>query len=244
MALFPRRVGKGKHIWISAILVPQVRKETPVAKAQPRLLGKTIGLLLGGSILFLFLLFGAGIYFFFDYVKDWRIQRASQTAPIEIADHGLSHEEVGELKQRVEEFLNGHGQGLTPNTLKISADELTALVGLPFPHDPASRIRFEIDDDGLFIRGSLSLADWGYSGRYLNARLWVFIDKVSGRFRFKLADIKGHEDVWISGKSLRALRVENLTGYAYGHPQLAPILQRTDQIELQDHAIVFIPRDV
>ncbi len=213
-------------------------------KTRSRLLGQTIGLVLGGSLIFLFLLAGAGIYVFFDYVKDWRIQRASQTAPVEIADHGLSHEEVGKLKQRVEEFLNGDRLDSTPNPLKISAEELTALVGPPLPHDPASRIRFEIDDDGLFIRGSLSLADWGYSGRYLNARLWVFIDKVSGRFRFKLADIKGHEDVWISGKSLRALQVENLTGYAYGHPQLSPILLHTDHIELQDHAIVFIPQDV
>ena len=206
------------------------------------LLGKTIGFLLGCSVIFVFLLLGAGVYFFLEYVTDWRVERASQTAPVEIADHGLSSDEVRSLKLRIEDFINQPTQREQPTPLKLSADELTALVVPALPQDKSSRFRFEMEDEGLFIRGSIALAGWGYEGRYLNARLWIFIQKIGGRFRFKLADIKGHEDVWISGKALRALRLENLTGYAYRHPQLSPILQKAAHIELQDRAIIFSPK--
>ena len=211
-------------------------------KTRGRLLGKTIGFLLGCSVLFVFLLLGTGIYFFLEYVEDWRIKRASQTAQVEIADHGLSNDELRSLKLRVEDFINEPIQRKTPASLKLSGDELTALVAPSFLQDKSSKIRFQFEDEGLFMRGSIALAEWGYEGRYLNGRLWVFIQKVGGRFRFKLAEIKGHEDVWISGKSLRALRLENLTGYAYRHPQLSPILQKTDHIELQDQAIILFPK--
>jgi len=213
-----------------------------VTKTRCMFLGKTIGFLLGCSVLAVFLLLGTGIYFFFEYVVDWRIQRASQTTPVKIADPSLSSDEVRSLKLRVEGFIKERTQAKKPTPLKLSADELTALVVSSFPQDTSSRIRFEFEDEGLFIRGSIDLTEWGYDGRYLNGHLWVFIEKVSGRFRFRLADIKGHEDVWISGKSLRALRLENLSGYAYRHPQLSPILQKTDYIELQDQAIILFPK--
>ena len=216
--------------------------ETSVTKTRGTILGKSIGFLLGLSVLFVFLLLGVGAYFFSEYVTDWRIQRATQATSIEIVGHGLSSHEVESLGKRIDEFLNQNNLAENSNPLRLSANELTALVTEPLPRDVSSRIRFEFEDGGLFLRGSIDLAEWGYEGRYLNGRLWVSIDKIGGRYRFSLADLKGNQGVWISAKSLRAIGLQNLTGYAYRHPQLSPILQKTDRIELQDQVLVLFPK--
>lgn len=218
-------------------------------------LGKLFGFLIGCAVLFAFVVIGIGAFFFVEYTDNWRIQRASQTAPIEIEGHGLSTDELTSLKLRVDAFTNGENRAEKPKPLTLSADEMTALVAPSVAEDtvpeeaaaedPLSKLRFECEDGMLFIRGSIDLAEWGYDGRHLNGRLWVFIDKTSSEnFQFSLEDVKGHPNVTISGRALRALGLKNITRYAYGHPQLSSILRSAERIELQDQTMILHPKSL
>ena len=157
---------------------------------------------------------------------------------MDIGSHGLTSSDLSALQIRVKHFSDGSAP---EESLTLSPDELTAVVEPCIPEGTTSKIRFETEKGNLFIRGSIDLSNFGHDGRYLNGCLQVYIEKRADYFYFGLLDLKGHEDVWLSGKALHTLGFHSVTKYAYGCPTLSTILKRTESIEVKDQEVVFLP---
>ncbi|MGI9457138.1 MAG: hypothetical protein ACR2NU_11300 [Aeoliella sp.] len=204
-------------------------------------LGKLIGFSLGLLPFALLACVAVPVYWVIDGTQDMRIRRATQKAPIEIASHGLTPTALANLEARVDDYLKAASDG-NRTALRLTPDELTALVEPFLPAGGGSRIRFETESGTLYVRGSIDLKDFGHPGRYLNGCLAVVMEERAGHFFFNLYDLKGHEDAWISRKVLRALEFHAIGQYAYACPVLSDILDESEQISVDGGVIAFKPK--
>ncbi len=200
------------------------------------------GCLIGGCLVTILLVVGAmvaigyGTYHFFTQ----QVAQYTSTEPRELPVVEVAPEKMKEIETRVDTFQKNVDQGVAPETLVLTSDELNALIS------QQEKLRghvFVTIEDGL-IQADVSFPtdDFpGGKGRYFNGSARINASLENGELIVKLesAELNGQP---IPESFMNALRNQNLAKDMNSNPEFAKTLAKFERLEIEGEKLILTPK--
>ncbi len=169
----------------------------------------------------------------------------TDTEPVALPEEALSDEVFGELSGRVDAFVVGVEEGAATDPLVLTADEINALIQQhPDWEDLKGKVYITMEDDEIGGEVSFPLGELGwdmFQGRYFN-----------GTATFRISLDRGFLGVFLTSMSLKGeplpeevmqgFRAQNLAQDQQNNPQLQPVIDALESIEVEDGKLILTPK--
>lgn len=179
-----------------------------------------------------------GIFFAVRSFVGSYVEEYTEDAPRVLPQASLSDDQLRAAKQKFESFRSALTSGQSGSRLELTAAEINALLAAS-PEFKEFRENLVISIEGNRLRGDLSLplAQFGYSGKYLNGQAEFLVRHQNGRLVVML------DTLTVRGKPapeeiMAELRTENLAEELGDVPEYAVVLDRLKNVEIKDNTLI------
>jgi len=194
-------------------------------------------MLVGCSLVFvLFVIVGVFVYIGVKGVFDKYVEKYTDVQARDLPRVTLSEEAIEAVIERADKFAEGvKGDRLT-EPLVLSSDDINALI----QHHPnwkglSDKVYVSLEEDKIQGEVSIPLEEMSsmLKGRYLNASAVFTVSLMNGRLLVFLdsAEVKGQP---IPEPFMQEMRKENLAKNVASDPNMGPVIEKLESIEVID----------
>lgn len=183
--------------------------------------------------------------FAFKGLVEGLVEEYTETEPVALPEVALSEGAFEEVRGRVDAFVEGVEEGAATTPLVLTADEINALIQQhPDWEDLKGKVYITMEDDEIGGEVSFPLGELGwdmFQGRYFN-----------GTATFRISLDRGFLGVFLTSMSLKGepvpdevmqgFRAQNLAQDQQNNPQLRPVLDALESIEVEDGKLILTPK--
>jgi hypothetical protein len=204
-------------------------------------------LAIGCGVLVVLGLIGAvGLYFGLKGIMGMAIEATTDAEPRELPQVPMTEREIEAVLSRANEFTQAVENGQPTEPLVLSSNEINALIqNHPDFENLADMVYVTIADDA--IQGEVSIPADRFipmevaEGRYLNGSASFTVSLSSGRLMVFLESLQ-IGDTQVPSDVMTEIRRKNLAENAMDNPEIKPLIQKLDTIEVKDGNLIITPK--
>lgn len=188
------------------------------------------------TVFLLFVVGSASVGFFGYRYLGGQIARFTEDKPVELPTVQYDEQTLADLEARLESFKDDGTDQSSIDELTLTADDINALI-----HENESmRGRVFVRMDNNQLTGDVSMPLDGVpmgGGRFLNASVTLDVSMHRDRLDIRLvsAEVKGEP---VPGEFIGALGSENLAAELYNDKNLGPVLERLQDVRIEDNQLI------
>jgi len=188
-----------------------------------------------GTLLLMTLIAGVGVWGAYRFYQN-QLEQFTSDAPVVLPGVDVSQEQVDATVQKLEDFEQQFEDGLSPQELIITVEEINALIA----RNPElrGRVAVTIDDGNLRADVSVPLDELpGGKGRFFNGSLTMHVELEEGVLIAYLVDAQANGRA-VPEFLMSTLRKENLAKDLYRDVEIARTLQRCEKLIVESDRII------